>query len=194
MEIQVDIPDGKSGDWKISTFTVTKQDADMFNLRAMFSFSHKGRPIKAGTYKRLTYYNRTVMSNTPAEIHDHIQFIRIAKGGSKILINGLGLGVALIEIMKSKDIISITIIEKSKDVIKLVAPFFDNDKRIHIINADAFTWNPPKGIRYNVVWHDIWTDLCKDNLSERTKLKRKYGRRCDWQGCWAEKEIKRMKM
>lgn len=190
MEIQVNVPDGESGHWKVSTFKVTEQAAHLFNIRAVFSFSHANRPIVAGVYKRLTQYGCTIMSNTQAEIDDHILFFKKAKKGGRILINGLGLGVSLTEILKSKNITSIMVIEKSKDVIKLVAPSFSKEVRVTIINADAFTWKPPKNFRYNVVWHDIWGTICYDNLPEMTKLKRKYGRRCDWQGCWAEKECK----
>lgn len=193
MDIPVNIPDGISGDWEVSTFKITKENAFVFNIKALYSFSNYGRRVKAGTYKRLTCYNTTVMSNTPAEIHDHLIFFREAKRGGKILINGLGLGIVLTQILKSEGITSITVIEKSKDVIKLVAPYFSQEKRIEVIHADAFTWKPPKGTRYRVVWHDIWTTLCEDNLPEMTKLKRKYGKRCGWQGCWAEESIRKLK-
>ena len=170
---------------------MSEKDAQLFNMRVMFSFSGGGRPIGAGVYKRITRNNMTVMSNTPAEIDDHMDFIEKAKEGEKILINGLGLGVALTEITKSEKITSITVIEKSKDVIKLVAPSFSDDERISIIHADAFTWKPPKNIRYSAVWHDIWDSICGDNLPEMTKLHRKYGKRTDWQGSWAKELCKR---
>lgn len=51
MEINIDIPDGQSGDWKIETFIVTEDEIKLFNIRAMF---HLGQRImEAGTYKRL---------------------------------------------------------------------------------------------------------------------------------------------
>ena len=67
--------------------------------------------------------------------------------------------------------------------IKLIAPHY-NDPRLEIIHADAFEWKPPKGVRYNCVWHDIWDYICTDNLPEMHKLHRKYGRRCDYQESW----------
>jgi len=185
MEIKINISDGKSGDWEVSTFEVSEKDANFHNLRASF---HPGaRMIKPGRYKKLTRNGSIVMSNTQSEINDLLHFIHIAKNyGGNILINGLGLGVALTAILKYKNIINITVIEKSANVIKLVAPSFANDKRINIIHANAFEWKAPKGIRYTVVWHDIWKDICSDNLPEMTKLHRKYGRRCDWQGSWCK--------
>jgi hypothetical protein len=74
-------------------------------------------------------------------------------------------------------------------VIDLVAPHIA-DPRLTVICASAYDWQPPKGVRYNAVWHDIWDNLCTDNLVEMARLHRKYARRCDWQGSWG-KEILR---
>ena len=85
----------------------------------------------------------------------------------------------------------VTVIENSPDVIALVGPtlmkrYSSLLPRLEIIEADAFTYKPPKGIRYSVVWHDIWPDLCTDNLKTIGTLHRRYGRRCDWQGSWGK--------
>jgi len=187
MNIDVNVPDGKSGGWSVETFEVSKEDADLANMRAMFSFST--RSIAPGTYKRLKRGGATIMSNTPMEISDCRFFIYKAKGN--ILINGLGLGVVLVALLKKPEVKNITVIEKSQDVISLVAPTFTNDKRLSIIHADALEWKPPKGVRYDCIWHDIWDDICADNLSEMTTLHRKYGRRTDWQDSWCKELCKR---
>jgi len=189
MEIKVDVPDGKSNDWRVETFIVKEDDFEMklFNLREMFN---SGRYISPGTYKRLVCNGDVVMSNTPAEIIDHIYFIERAKAGSHILINGLGLGVCLKAILESDKVESVTVIENSEDVINLVAPSFAHDKRVNIVHADAFTWKPPKHVRYSCVWHDIWPTICTDNLEEMAKLHRKYGKKCDWQGSWCKELTK----
>jgi len=182
MKIDINIPNGNSGNWTVEDFEITEDDAKLYNIRASF---HMGsRYVKPGKFKRLMRNGTAIMSNTPAEIEDHHEFIREAKKGGDILINGLGLGVALTEILKSDLVTSVTVIEKSSDVISLVAEYYNKDKRVNIINADAFEWKPPKGKRYNAVWHDIWDNICGDNLTEMTKLHRKYGRRTDWQGSW----------
>lgn len=152
--------------------------------------SSSTRYIKAGIYKRLRRNGVVVMSNTPVEIDDCIHFIHIAKGN--ILINGLGLGVVLRELLNKEDVKSIIVIEKSEDVIKLVVPFY-KDKRLTIINADALEWKPPKGQRYDFVWHDIWDDICDDNLKEMEKLHRKYSKKTDWQDSWCKKLCKKLK-
>jgi hypothetical protein len=184
MNIEVKVPDGKSGAWSVETFEVTKEGAALENLRA--AFGSGGRFIQPGFYKRLMRGGTVVMSNTPAEIRDHLGFIWKAQKAENVLINGLGLGVALSEILKSDVVKRVDVVEISEDVIKLVGPTFASDPRVNIIHADAMEYQPPKGVRYGAAWHDIFDYICGDNLSTMTKLKRKYGRRCDWQGCWCE--------
>jgi hypothetical protein len=184
VKIDIDIPDGTSGDWSIKTFEVSEEDTSFYNVRAVFKPGC--RTIEPGTYKKLIFKKNTTMSNTPAEIEDHMDFIYKARNGGHILINGLGLGVALKAILENDNIESITVVEISEDVIKLVAPYYEKDKRVNIIHADAFTWKPPKGIRYSAVWHDIWNNITSENLPEMTRLHRKYGRRTDWQGSWCK--------
>lgn len=180
MKIEITIPDGKSGDWSVETFEVGGEEMKIFNLRAMF---HPGcRTIEAGRYKKLCYKGNIIMSNTPAEIQDHRYFIHMAKG--KVLINGLGLGVALTAILQKPEVDSVTVIEKEIDVINLIGPSFKDNSKVEIIHADSFTWNPPKGMVYDAIWHDIWGDICADNLPEMSKLHRKYGRKTKWQGSW----------
>ncbi|MBT6046419.1 MAG: hypothetical protein HOG49_06325 [Candidatus Scalindua sp.] len=186
MEIKIDVPVGKKGIWEIDEFEISERQAQEFNMRALFQFSssNSDRRVEAGTYKRLVRDGKdTIMSNTPAEINDCAHFIRMAHG--KVLINGLGLGVVLTAILKKKEIKSVVVIEKEKDVIDLVAPTF-KDKRLTIINEDAYEYKPPKGERYDFVWHDIWDDLCSDNLELMGKLHRKYGRRTSWQDSWGK--------
>jgi len=184
VQINVDVPDGQSGDWKVSTFTVDEKDIAISNAQAAFKLGC--RIMRAGTYKQLTRNGYMVMSNTHAEIRDHQSFIWRARKGGHILINGLGLGVALKAILESTEVESVTIIEASLDVIELVAPTYKTDPRVVIIHADAYTWKPPKGMRYDACWHDIWDDISVANLPEMTKLHRKYGRRTDWQGSWCK--------
>jgi hypothetical protein len=177
MDTTVDVPDGVSGAWRVETFTIEQPP---------IYFALKGRPIEPGTYKRLMYKNEVVMSNTPAEIRDFMHFVWRSKGN--ILINGLGLGVVLKAVLQMPNVESVTVIELSKDVIKLVAPSF-KDPRVTIIQADAMTWKPPKDVRYDAVWHDLWNDICESNLDDMKILHRRYGRKCDWQASWCRERL-----
>jgi spermidine synthase len=132
------------------------------------------------------------MSDTPAEQDDHREFVQRARG--RILINGLGLGMVLQACLERRKwqsdeyaVEHATVVEISPAVIALVAPHYQAryGDRLTIVQADALTWQPPKGERYAAVWHDIWPDICTDNLPQMHTLHRRYGRRADWQGSWA---------
>jgi spermidine synthase len=179
MKVDVDVPDGVSGVWAVETFTVSKQDADLERLRSMFV--GRGRHVPEGTYKRLSRGGSVIMSNTPDEILDLYSFYYRAKGN--ILINGLGLGVALKMILQKPEVKSVCVVEQSEDVYKLVGPTYEKDPRVKIFLASAFDF-APRCRRYDAVWHDIWDNITSDNLEEMKRLHRKYGRRADWQGSW----------
>lgn len=180
---QVDVPEGSSGAWQVSRFTLSREQSDVERIRAIVS---GGRGVPEGTYTRLTRHGHVVMSDTPDEMRDHREPVRHARG--HILINGLGLGMVLQACLDKPEVEHATVIDASADVIALVAPHYQAryGDRLTIIHADAFTWQPPKNTHYAMVWHDIWDDLCTDNLPEMARLKRKYGRRADWQDCWGE--------
>ena len=153
----------------------------------MISALKTGRYVRPGTYKRLMHNGTCVMSNTPDEIRDFLGFLRPAHG--KILINGLGLGVLLKALLEKPEVTEITVIEKSEDVIKLVAPTYTSDARVKIINADAFSYKPEKKEKWDYVWHDIWNYICVDNLKEMATLHRKYGKKTTtYQASWCKRE------
>jgi hypothetical protein len=183
---KVDVPVGESGEWKVEKFKVEEEDVKSQRMRAAFHPGEASRIVPAGEYTRLIHRGNVVMSDTPAEILDHLDFIQEAKG--KVLINGLGLGVALNAILQKPEVEQITVIEISEDVVKLVGQHYLNktNGKLKIIVADALLWRPEKGEKFDVLWHDIWDNICTDNLSQMSKLHRSYGRRCDWQGSWGK--------
>jgi spermidine synthase len=128
-----------------------------------------------------------VMSDTPAEVDDHWAPIHYAQGA--ILLNGLGLGVVLGAILCKPEVKTVTVVEIAPEVIELIGPSY-TDARVELICADALTWQPPRNTRYQVVWHDIWIDICADNLSAMHHLHRRYGRRTEWQGSWSEEMVR----
>jgi hypothetical protein len=182
MTVEVDVPDGRSGEWAVETFEVSETEAKFESLRAMIN--HTGRELSPGTYKRLTRNRCVVMSNTPAEVRDHRDFIFEAKRCENVLINGLGLGVALKEVLKSSVLKKVIVVEKSEDVIRLVGPAYTTDPRVTLVHADAFEYTPPKGMKFGAVWHDVWDNICSENLPEMKRLHRKYARRTRWQESW----------
>jgi hypothetical protein len=182
--IPVDVPDGTSGNWSVETFTVTEEEAEYDLMRSAIKGHRRYTP--AGTYKALKEGGQVIMSNTPDEIGDLWNFFLAATGN--ILINGLGLGVALTTILnkinedETPAVSSVVVIEKFPDVLSLVSPTYASDGRVRFIQADAFEYKPME--RFESVWHDIWTGICSDNLKDIHTLHRKYGRKTSWQGSW----------
>ena len=150
---------GKLGDWKIEKFTVTKKEAQFYNIGLMFKPGGSSQCILPGNYTRLMHKGHVVMSDTPAEIRSHLSVINRAKGN--VLLNGLGLGVVLGAILGKEEVNHVTVVEISQDVVDLVGPYYleNANGKLTIVVADALKWRPKLGTKFDVVWHDIWNDI-----------------------------------
>lgn len=164
--------------------SVRIEEMEVSALQTMFG----ARGTQPGTFTRLVVDGQLWMSDTQAEYRDHVSAIVNAKG--RVLLNGLGLGCVLKAILAKPEVTHVDVIESDQRVVDLmrqVAPWV-NDPRVEIHVADAYeqakAW--PVGTRWDAAWHDIWLDLCEDNLPEMARLKRSYGRRVDWQGAWGQ--------
>lgn len=109
--------------------------------------------------------------------------------GGDVLITGLGLGLVVASILEPPTgrTRRVVVIERSADVISLVARPLENryGGQIEVINGDAFEWLPPPGQRFSVVWHDIWPNPHEPGvLAQAERLERRYAPYCAWQGSW----------
>ena len=183
-QYKVDVPPGVSGEWKVEKFTVAENDIGRIR------YALHGRPVPPGTYTRLKKEGAwdPMMSDTPAEIGDHLDFVYRAKG--RCLLNGLGLGVVLKAILAKPEVTHVDVVEIEQDVINLVWPTYKEGNKVTLYHADALTIEWPKGTTWDCAWHDIWPSICTDNLPEVTKLKRKYARRVAYQAAWAEELLR----
>jgi len=191
---KVDVPEGASGNWRIEKFEVSEKDAEMQRMRSMFN---GGRGVPVGSYTKLVrgsggFGGTIVMSDTPDEIRDHLgpitevkRIVYREKRAPSVLIHGLGLGMIARAVLK-EGASSVTVVEKSPDVIALTGPWLKEQfgDRVTIIEGDALDWKPERGARWDVVWHDIWDNICSDNLEGMKTLHRRFGRRSLWQGSW----------
>jgi len=188
---KVNLPENTMGSWAVKKFTISEADASFHRLRCAMNGNNRG--VTAGTYTKLQHENSSspMMSDTPAEMRDHWEPVNEAKDWC--LIAGLGLGMVAEAMLRKTEVFKVTVIEISEDIIELVAPTLEErwGDRIEIIHADIFEWKPPKGQRYGACWFDIWPNICEDNLPEMATLHRKYGKRTDWQGSWAQHECRR---
>lgn len=179
----VDLPDGRSGKWTISHYNAEGIE------RLRCARDYRGMP--PGRYTRLWGPNGIMMTDTPAEMADHRELLQTAgRLGGRVLLHGLGLGMALKMVLAINRVTSVDVVELSSDVISLVGPHYKDD-RVTIHHDDALTRKWPRGVRWNVVWHDIWQDISVDNEPQMKLLTRSFARRCNWQGCWSREWAKR---
>jgi hypothetical protein len=179
--IKVSIPEGRSNNVVVEKFTVTEEECKRWFFRDC---------PPPGEYTRLMRDGRLWMSDTPDEMRVHSGFIYKAQGD--ILINGLGIGLVIANLLPKPGITSITINEISEDVIKLVAPAYLTDPRVTINHADAFLWKPENKQRFDAIWHDIWSEYHTDLLPQMSKLARRYGhwlKPGGFHGCWKKEEL-----
>jgi len=180
---KVTLPNMAKGPWVIERFTIDRLD---------FHAVIHGRlaPPVGQSFTRLLKNGRLIMSDTPAEMRDHR--LAVSRAAGHCLLNGLGLGMVLKNMLLKPEVTDITVVEIDQDLIDLVAPHYP-DPRVTIVCADALIYKPPKGQRYGCVWNDIWGDFCADNLKDMMVLHRRYGRISDWQGSWGRSECEHQK-
>jgi hypothetical protein len=183
----IEIPDGEIDGLRVERFEVSTRSS-----AAEFRDAQRMPP---GTYTRLMDGDKLWMSDTHGEKRDHmgpLHQIRSLKA-SRVLINGLGLGMVLKAALTFDHVEHIDVVEKDHRVIELIGPHY-KDPRVTIHHADAYEqaklW--PSGTRWNVGWSDVWGDFSSDDLPSMTILNRAYGRRCDWHRCWMQDLVKNM--
>ncbi len=179
----------------VERFVITPEQAHRWNFRTGLQARFTGlpeRPVRPGRYTRLIEGRTCWMSDTAAECVDHLPpVIAARKLGGRVLINGLGLGLVLSNILRVKYVEHVTVVEFSPDVVKLVGPSFKSDPRVTIINGDAHT-HEHESKRWEVVWHDIWARIDSDNLLSMVALRERFEGQAAWQGCWSETEARIM--
>ncbi len=176
--------EGQIGDYALKKYTIERGN-----------FAVAMQRISYGTYISLTHHGSIVMSNTDMEKRTNDFFVCRAHGD--VLIGGLGIGMIILPIQDNPKVNSITVIEKSQEVIDLVSPQLPLNNKVKITHDDVFTYKPDR--KYDCIYMDIWnyinSDIYKNSM---TPLKRKYGhylkpisespRRFNL--CWAEYEAK----
>lgn len=183
-----EIPEGRSGDWVLERFEVRPQtdpplpDSDT-------------RPAWAraapGTYTKLRRGPVDFMTDLFEEWWSQRSAMEEAvRRGGDVLVTGLGLGMFADTVLRYDGgaVRRVTVLEMSPDVIKLAAPHLHSlhPERLEIVECDAFRWRPPAGVRYGVVWHDIWPSPYEQtSVDESRHLMERFAPHAEWQGSWA---------
>jgi len=183
----VTVPENKIGDFTIKRKTIPEDPMLAARMK------RDGRNYVPGTYTYLFRNNTLVMSDTPDEKKDHRLAVKNTEGNC--LIAGLGIGMVLNAIALKPEVLHIDVVEVSQEVIDLVSDHYNQlyPGKISFHCASIFDWNPVKGVEYNMAWYDIWDNFDTNNLSEMTKLHRKFGKKVEWQGSWSKELLQRYK-
>ncbi len=102
------------------------------------------------------------MTLTPVDLDTCDTAIMRAHG--KVITFGLGLGYYAYMCARKPDVESITVIEKSEEVIKLfkkhILPYFENPEKLKIINEDAIVYARElmPNENYDYAFVDVWRD------------------------------------
>jgi hypothetical protein len=179
------VPPGKSGEWVVERVTIAPREYDPASDPRPDCF--KFRP---GTYTLLRRGPEQFMTDRYDEWWTQLPAIAeaLARGG-EVLVTGLGLGL-IVEAMllpSESPVRRVTVVERSSDVIHLVAPHLLGayPDRLEVIHADAFGWSPAAASRFSVTWHDIWPNpYAPECAEEMDRLERRYAPYSDWQGSW----------
>jgi len=180
------------GNWRLEYFEFTDEIIMREKMRDAMRGLNELAGQGPGMVVCLKYMDATEMSDTMMEKKTNFEFTRRARGD--VLIAGLGLGMIVLAIQDDPTITSITVIEKSIDVIELVTPQLPLNDKVTIIHDNIFAWKPKRGIRYDTIYFDIWPAICGDYYEEMKDLKRKFGFRrrtkYSWMGCWREADMR----
>lgn len=183
---KVSIPDGEIGNHRIERFEITENDV---RWGMMGSYGSGRGYTKPGMYTKLVRGKHTiVMSDTSDEIRDHVHAIGKAEElGGTCRVHGLGIGMVAAAMLNLPNVTRVDVVEISTDVAELVGPTLQEryGDRFNLLIDNVMEQKPLSSESgYSVIWHDIWDNLCTDNLPEMATLHRRWARRTQWQGSW----------
>lgn len=165
------IPEGKHGTAEIRHVEVSKEASQFTMLRAM---QHPGEYVPPGIYVHLLINGQLYMSDTRMERQTNAPFIHEARGD--VLIAGLGIGMVLAEILEKPEVETVSVVEINPDVVALLEPVikgWPGGEKVTIVCKDIFKFKPPKDMKYDVIYFDIWANQSGEERKEITRLHRR---------------------
>lgn len=131
------------------------------------------------------------MTDSPQEIFTLAPGIDAARG--HVLVGGLGIGYAAQKIADSPRVLSVTVVEKSPEVIALVKPYLAC-ANVDVVCADLFEFLRTTRCRFDYCYFDIWASTGERELSANVRPLRKLAKRVlNEHGrvkCWGEEEMR----
>lgn len=195
----LDIPQGESGDWSIIHKTYPAgQKFSTATFRTAFIGGQKSREIVYDEPTRFHFLcegDAVWMSDWPVEQAQCDDNLRPIREG-RVLVGGLGLGLCATILARRRAISQVTVVEKSPDVVKLVAEHLRVPHgKLRIVVADVFEYlldRPPTRHCYDWIFHDVWTSDSEGTFLETVLPLRRLSVANEWVAndgaviCWNE--------
>jgi hypothetical protein len=181
--IEVDIPEGTSGDYEIAIYTDETTEKDWQLYLSMPKCANESSDSWTVLLKENCLM--PIMQNSDAEYVEHQWLWNNATGD--VLIGGLGLGMCHQPLIDNEAVTSVTIIEVAQDVVDLVWEDCAKDDTFSVVVADFETWTPPENSSFDTVWGDSWLVDNSMTYSEyRTFMTERYSQYTDNIGFWGD--------
>ena len=174
----IKIADKKIGSWEIKTERYEPYRAfiadDMTLYEDNTEFATLGFFDEEFFFPAVLEGGNEWMTLTPVDLDTCEEAIEKAIG--KVVTFGLGLGYYAYRCCEKPEVDSITVVEKSENVIKLfseeILPQFSHPEKLHIVSADAFEYAEKvlPNEKFNLAFVDIWRDAY-DGLFAYDKMK-----------------------
>lgn len=163
---QIRFPEASRGKWRLTRLRYAPYEVfPCGNLRLL----PDGREIQPlgyfdqeFSYPAVLENGREWMTITPNEIETMRQDLSLARGN--ILVFGLGLGYFALMAAEKEEVLSVTVIERDRDVLALfreyLLPQFPHADKIRLLCCDAFgPWAEQlPGGSYDFAYFDLWHD------------------------------------
>jgi len=171
----------ESENFVLEHFEISPDEAHMATIRDRI-YTTPGKYVRL---YRKSGFKEVVMSDTVHEQRTNREVVRQARGD--VLIAGFGIGMILVPILLKPEVKTVTIIEISEEVPKMVLSYLPNKEKLTVIYADIMEWKPPKGQIWDVIYFDIWDHIGSSNYEQMKTLHRRFGRKKRaWMGSWCE--------
>lgn len=156
MRVTGRVPPGHRGRARVGRWRVGAAEARaaLTRQRALTPDA-EGHPLPAGEHTVLLVDGAFSMCDAPFVLRNYAPFLEVAHGD--VLLSGLGLGCLLRGLLARPAVRSVTVVELHVDVLALVGPHHA-DPRAEIVHADAFSWTPPAGRRWDAAMLDLADD------------------------------------
>jgi len=189
------LPEVEGNRFAIRHFEISNNNLRFALLRDAIYGKCENTGLETGKYVKLIdkETGQTLMVDTWNEFVTNVDFINRAHGD--VLIGGLGIGLVILPIQDKKEVKSITVVEKHREVIDLVLPQLPVNSKVKVIHADVFEWVAEQ--RYNVIYFDIWDNVRGEYYKETKTLYKKYRKFLkhddprSWIGFWRQEDFKR---